>query len=417
MADSSSDETIDGCEVLGKGIPVLGNVFHDIGNVTPHFTERSLNQYPVRAYRIANALKLILGPYRVATESVLRSLEVLDYEVIKFAYCKKLPEMEDVDLGHTDSEKILKHFRLTMRAISNRSVQTLFNHVHGWYIPWISPYAFSAPYLIAKVVRERMKLNWKLGEDEIVLLSWSNMLQGLPLPPQCFGYIIHTLIMQKSKDRGFLTDDSVRKFDAWAYPRRLTKREMKTMRNLLKRLTTRAELQVLMSIPEHYGLDDTRDIGASVYHFVNLVYIDVWKRPMLTPYRAQMTVGPDIGYDRHHVLDEPSVINILKDSDSVKPHETKKKVYHIRTGRAEAEPVDLDEDDLTTPFPDSLIDDETLYEPACYTTLENLSDCDDDESSDSHAPSTSRDHEGSYIVPAGGRKIRENLIRDDSDSD
>ncbi|CAB0033448.1 unnamed protein product [Trichogramma brassicae] len=59
--------------------------------VTPYFRRGFLNTYPLRAYRIADALRRMFGPYNFVTPISLNQLTKDDLKVIGHAYARRLP--------------------------------------------------------------------------------------------------------------------------------------------------------------------------------------------------------------------------------------------------------------------------------------------------------------------------------------
>ncbi|KAL7288156.1 hypothetical protein TKK_0017817 [Trichogramma kaykai] len=113
------------------------------------------NKYPLRAYRLANAVHTTLGVYRFVTREVLSLLEDCDYDVIKHAYCKCLPDMSDLDLHDANANKLLLCNRETTATFSTASVEVFLNSMMDWFIPWITTENFSATYTIVRVAYDR----------------------------------------------------------------------------------------------------------------------------------------------------------------------------------------------------------------------------------------------------------------------
>uniref|UniRef100_A0ABD2W1U7 Transposase domain-containing protein n=1 Tax=Trichogramma kaykai TaxID=54128 RepID=A0ABD2W1U7_9HYME len=115
------------------------------------------NKYPLRAYRLANAVHTTLGVYRFVTREVLSLLEDCDYDVIKHAYCKCLPDMSDLDLHDANANKLLLCNRETTATFSTASVEVFLNSMMDWFIPWITTENFSATYTIVRVAYDRIQ--------------------------------------------------------------------------------------------------------------------------------------------------------------------------------------------------------------------------------------------------------------------
>ncbi|KAL7304818.1 hypothetical protein TKK_0003041 [Trichogramma kaykai] len=350
--------------------------FENVEAASPKFTKCFLNNKPCAAYKITEALRSVLAPYHFVTEEVLQSLEPDDFTVIAHAYCKKLPAVAVKSLPCDNGDKIIKHHRKSLRRIGPRSVQYLLNRIQGWHAPWITPFALSSTYMLAKVVCDRMKSNFKYGVDDLVVEAWTNMREGEPMSEMVLGHLIHVLIMQHREHGEILDKMSENELKRLPYPRSLTKRELKCVTSLCKNIQTRAELQTLVSFPAAYGLDNEHDVSSSVFFFVQLTYKEPWRLPVIVPYRAQLQVGPGVSYDTGYMVENP-----IQDDISLVPWYTKAAFFPPAI-RPDAQPVgslwkmpsvEYDEENFDIRFMDFLwVEDEKSDDEDYFKTVEDV---------------------------------------------
>ncbi|CAB0040754.1 unnamed protein product [Trichogramma brassicae] len=124
--------------------------------ITPYFRKGYLYTYPLRAYRIAEALRRVFGPYNWVTLATIDQLTDNEIREISNAYTKRLPQIAIEKLPDTIDERdpLVADHRVDLKNLSAKSVATLVRQVRGCYVPWISVYMLSTTYLIVKALME-----------------------------------------------------------------------------------------------------------------------------------------------------------------------------------------------------------------------------------------------------------------------
>ncbi|CAB0028293.1 unnamed protein product [Trichogramma brassicae] len=123
-------------------------------SVVPYFREGSLLAMPLRAYRIAEAMRRMLGPYNFVTPISIEQLTQDDIKVVAHAYARRLPAVKSLPEDIKGGDKIVKKYRQDKHPLSHKSSLTLINLAMQMYVPWISVYNFYTTYTVVKALYE-----------------------------------------------------------------------------------------------------------------------------------------------------------------------------------------------------------------------------------------------------------------------
>uniref|UniRef100_A0ABD2W1R7 Uncharacterized protein n=1 Tax=Trichogramma kaykai TaxID=54128 RepID=A0ABD2W1R7_9HYME len=317
--------------------------------VSPYFFHGYFNTYPLRAFRVAVALRQQLGPYDFASPIVINCLSNMAMRVIAYGYTKGLPEpsVRELPAKIVDGDKILRKNRKDLNALKRNSTLTLLNLVTDMYIPWISVSLLSTTYTIV-----HMLYKWKTSivcEDTdpeqaaVMKAAWKKLLIAEELTFDDINLLVHVLVFRKA-DKGYLPDDA--SLERFKYPRRLTNKEVTRLRSQFGGVACRAELMAIASYPAFYGLHDKLDRETAMFQFCTLAYQNPWNRPFIAPERAQVFQGPVKEHPRHNMAAN------LHGRPIIPPTKRTKRQREA----ADVNIVVSDENDLEVPFPDEIND-------------------------------------------------------------